>query len=80
MSKPLSSEDRDWIAVNGGEEVTRTISLTYADYSKYSILKALLPIDVEVPTGLEQVGHIAHYNLKEDLLNYKHIIGKYSIQ
>lgn len=77
MKKPLSSEDHEWIASNGGEEVTRRISLTYGDYSKRTVLQAILPdeIDEEIPTGYEKIGHIAHYNLKEEHLPYKNIIG-----
>jgi len=31
---------------------------------------------VEVPTSFETVGHIAHLNLREELLPFKHIIGQ----
>lgn len=29
-----------------------------------------------MPTSFESVGHIAHLNLKDELLPYKHIIGQ----
>lgn len=77
IKHPLSSEDHDWIAANGGEEVSRTITLGYDNYTKHSILRAILPMQVrEIPSGFEQVGHIAHYNLREEHLPYKHIIGE----
>ncbi len=77
MKRPLSSEDHDWIAAHGGEEVTRTITLGYEDYTKHTILRAILPVQVqEVPSGFEQVGHIAHFNLREEHLPYKNIIGE----
>jgi tRNA G37 N-methylase Trm5 len=36
----------------------------------------LLPDGCEVPTSFESVGHIAHLNLREELLPYKYIIGQ----
>lgn len=75
---PLSLEDHEWIGANGGKETTHTVSLAYPDgYSQVAILKAVLPESVkEVPSGFEVVGHIAHLNLKEELMPYKKIIGK----
>lgn len=29
-----------------------------------------------MPTSFESIGHIAHVNLKDELLPYKHIIGQ----
>ena len=31
---------------------------------------------MEVPSSFETVGHIAHLNLREELLPYKHIVGQ----
>lgn len=77
MKRPLSPEDREWIAANNGEEVTRVITLCYQDYLKHAILRAVLPADLQVlPSGYESVGHIAHYNLREEFLPYKSIIGE----
>ena len=36
----------------------------------------LLPEGCEVPSSYECVGHIAHVNLRDELLPYKHIIGQ----
>jgi hypothetical protein len=36
----------------------------------------LLPDGLEVPSAFESVGHIAHLNLRGDLLPYKHLIGQ----
>lgn len=36
----------------------------------------LLPEGCEVPTSFESIGHIAHLNLREELLPYKHVIGQ----
>lgn len=40
------------------------------------MLRQLLPYDVEVPTSFEQVGHLIHINLHDDLLPYKYLIGE----
>lgn len=36
----------------------------------------LLPEGCEVPSSYECVGHIAHVNLRKELLPYKHVIGQ----
>ncbi|KAK9810055.1 hypothetical protein WJX72_004048 [[Myrmecia] bisecta] len=43
-----------------------------ADY----VLKRLLPEGSEVPSSFETIGHIAHLNLRDELLPYKHVIGQ----
>ena len=81
MKKPLTAEDHDWICANGGEEATWVVSLGYPTYSQHTILRAILPAEVkDVPTRFETVGHIAHYNLREEHLPYKHIIGEAGVQ
>lgn len=40
------------------------------------VLRDLLPADVEVPTGFETIGHIAHLNLREEHLPFKRTIGQ----
>lgn len=40
------------------------------------MLAAILPREVTVPTSFEQVGHIAHFNLREEHEEYKEIIGQ----
>lgn len=42
------------------------------------ILEALLPKGMIVPSSFETVGHIAHLNLKDEHLHYKHLIAKVS--
>ena len=40
------------------------------------MLHRLIPNAQEVPSGFEIIGHIAHLNLKSDMLPYKRIIGQ----
>jgi len=55
-----------------------TISLSYDDWSAEEILKRMLvPCGIdEVPSSFEAVGHLAHVNLREEVLPYKFLIGK----
>ena len=76
-SGSLSEEDRVWIKSNGGEEMTHTMTLDYSHFSIYAVLRAILPAELkEVPTGFETIGHIAHFNLREEHLPFKNIIGR----
>lgn len=57
-----------------------TLTLTYHDWKMGDILDAVLPplsdSDEQNPAGFAQVGHVAHVNLREQFLPYKHLIGQ----
>ncbi|DBB06618.1 TPA: hypothetical protein ACH3X1_012140 [Trebouxia sp. C0004] len=54
-----------------------TLQIGYDQLSAEDIIRKIVPEDVrEVPHAFESVGHIAHLNLKNELLPYKHIIGQ----
>ena len=55
-----------------------TIVLTYQDWTAEEILgRLLLPEKVkEIPSAFEAVGHLAHVNLRDELLPYKYLVGK----
>jgi len=43
--------------------------------------RRLLPLEItEIPSSFEMVGHIAHLNLRDELLPYKEIIGQVIIE
>ncbi|KAK2812044.1 hypothetical protein FQN50_001753 [Emmonsiellopsis sp. PD_5] len=49
------------------------------DYFRYEdILEAIIPEELvhDAPSGFTQVGHIAHFNLREQYLPYKYMIGE----
>jgi tRNA (guanine37-N1)-methyltransferase len=50
-------------------------SFTYAEITAAIIPPPENPTDDELPTGFTQTGHVAHLNLRERYLPYKHIIG-----
>ncbi|BDA40665.1 tRNA (guanine(37)-N1)-methyltransferase [Coccomyxa sp. Obi] len=58
------------------EVVPYDLTLDYNYWSADHILKRLLPEGCEVPTSFESVGHIAHVNLRDELLPFKSIIGQ----
>ncbi|CAF4343204.1 unnamed protein product, partial [Rotaria sp. Silwood2] len=56
------------------------VTITYANYTIEQIIKAILPDDlmkdkcVNNGSGYSLIGHIAHFNLRDEVLPYKHII------
>jgi tRNA (guanine37-N1)-methyltransferase len=57
-----------------------SVELSYDDLKFEEIMKLVLPDDLLSKNlavkGYSQVGHIAHFNLKEDQLEYKYLIGQ----
>lgn len=50
---------------------------SYTDWSTYETLKRILPVKPgDIPSSFEQIGHLAHINLRDELLPFKYIIGK----
>ena len=62
---------------SNGVFIQHELNLTYDHYPADQILNAIMPDGIEVTKSFETVGHIAHMNLKEHQLPYKHIIGMY---
>eukprot|EP00897_Mesotaenium_endlicherianum_P005882 jgi/Mesen1/5321/ME000265S04474 len=52
------------------------LTLTFDYWSVEELLQELLPPGIMVPTSFEQVGHIAHLNLREEHLPHRHIIAQ----
>ncbi|XP_064603340.1 tRNA (guanine(37)-N1)-methyltransferase-like [Liolophura sinensis] len=52
------------------------IDLGYDNWNTSEILKAVLPTDYDNVSGFSTIGHIAHLNLKNELLDYKYFIGE----
>ena len=63
------------IKESNGVFIQHELNLTYDHYPADQILNAIMPDGIEVTKSFETVGHIAHMNLKEHQLPYKHIIG-----
>jgi tRNA (guanine37-N1)-methyltransferase len=56
--------------------VRHTAAVGYDCLSVEEVLRQILPEGVPVPSSFEQVGHLAHLNLKAAHEPYKHIIGQ----
>lgn len=52
------------------------LELTYENFKSEEILRAVLPEGQEVTSGFSRVGHIAHLNLRDHQLPYRHLIGQ----
>ncbi|CAJ1952130.1 unnamed protein product [Cylindrotheca closterium] len=53
------------------------LSQSYEDWSTHEVLSRLLPFPPnDVPSSFEQIGRLAHLNLRDDLLPFKYMIGK----
>lgn len=53
------------------------VMLTYENWTYDEVLDAVLPEGQEGVGGFSVIGHIAHLNLKDHLLEYKNLIGKF---
>jgi tRNA (guanine37-N1)-methyltransferase len=53
-----------------------TATLTYKNFPLPELLKMQLPEGCVIPSAFETVGHIAHLNLLDEQLPYRHAIGK----
>lgn len=55
---------------------TYNLELTYENFKSEEILRAVLPEGQDVTSGFSRVGHIAHLNLRDHQLPFKHLIGR----
>lgn len=55
------------------------LELTYENFKSEEILRAVLPEGQDVTSSFSRVGHIAHLNLRDHQLPFKHLIGQVMI-
>lgn len=58
--------------------VPHTLHLDYDYWTYHDIISAILPPSAqeEIPSGFSQVGHVAHLNLRDAYLPYRHLIAQ----
>ncbi|OAA64997.1 tRNA transferase Trm5/Tyw2 [Cordyceps fumosorosea ARSEF 2679] len=54
------------------------INIDYNLWSYVDVMRSILPVELqnEIPTGFNTAGHVAHLNLRDQYLPYKHIIAQ----
>lgn len=74
--QPLAPELITFLREEGLAFVDHAIDLDYSYFPVEQVLAQLLPAGMEIPSSFESVGHIAHLNLRDCHLPYKHVIGQ----
>lgn len=72
----ISPRIQQEIQINDVEIVQHIVSLDINNYSTSEILKRLLPEATDIPSAFETVGHIAHMNLRDELIPQKSLIAQ----
>jgi len=62
---------------NVNTDTITSFDIGYDNLAVEEVLRKLLPESIkEIPSSFEQAGHLAHINLREEVLPYKYIIGQ----
>ncbi|XP_013398950.1 tRNA (guanine(37)-N1)-methyltransferase [Lingula anatina] len=75
----FTEEESDMLKSKGADPDTwqlYELDMEYENWNGEDIFKAVLPIESEGFSSYTVIGHIAHLNLKDALLDYKHLIGQ----
>ncbi|PNW71749.1 hypothetical protein CHLRE_16g672041v5 [Chlamydomonas reinhardtii] len=72
----LTLELRGRVEADKLEVQTHQVTLEYSMLSADAVLKKLLPEGVDAPSSFETIGHIAHLNLRDEQLPYRHLIAQ----
>lgn len=74
--QPLAPELVEFLRAESLAVVEHAINLDYSYFPVDQVLAKLLPDGLDIPSSFESVGHIAHLNLRDGHLPYKHVIGQ----
>ncbi|ODV90377.1 hypothetical protein CANCADRAFT_13050, partial [Tortispora caseinolytica NRRL Y-17796] len=74
----MSTPGQRLVAETGARMVDHDLEIGYEFWSMEEVLEQILPpeLHAEIPTGYTIVGHIAHLNVRDEYLPYKHVIGE----
>ncbi len=68
---------QDFCSLHNSEAQPFSLNITYEQLGVDEVLRAILPDTItEIPSAFEQAGHMAHMNLREEALPFKHLIGQ----
>ena len=72
----IPEELKNFNLKHGGVPEIFMLKISYENIMVDEVLRKILPENIlEIPSSFEQVGHIAHLNLREEVLQYKYLIG-----
>ncbi|KAK9840974.1 hypothetical protein WJX81_003444 [Elliptochloris bilobata] len=72
----LDEARRALVEEAGLQVVHHDVTVAYPHLTADQVLRRLLPRGTEVPCAFETVGHIAHVNLRDELLPHKRLVGQ----
>lgn len=72
----LPTEIKSFALESEAKLISFEIELDYDYWTVEQVLRAILPVELDVPTGFATIGHIAHFNLKKEYQPFKEIIGQ----
>jgi len=72
----VTPEQRESAGLSELTWTTHELLLEYDYFNADEILRRILPEGCEVPGSFETVGHVAHLNLRDELREYRHVIGR----
>ena len=72
----VTPEQRETAGLSELAWTTHELRLEYDYFNADEILRQILPEGCEVPGSFETVGHIAHLNLRDELREFRHVIGR----
>ncbi|KAG0084138.1 tRNA(m(1)G37)methyltransferase [Podila epicladia] len=73
-----TEKTKEFVKEHGFELAETQFQVSYDYWTADEIVRAILPEEllVEAPSSFTTVGHIAHMNLKDEYLPWKHLIGQ----
>jgi len=67
---------RAYVQEHEAQPLFHKMDMDYSFFTADQVLRKLLPEGMEVPSSFEQVGHVAHVNLRDEVVPYKNLIGQ----
>ncbi|KAF7307212.1 tRNA (guanine(37)-N1)-methyltransferase [Mycena indigotica] len=74
----ISGPTREFLQAESSGLVPYSLELSYDYWTADELIQSIVPEDLRdrSPTGFSSTGHVAHVNLKDEYLPYKHLIGQ----